>query len=57
MSPVNTPYIPIEPFECSLPSRSADRPHCKIILFNIWEKGANVLGNKGKLVEIVLAIK
>ncbi len=27
------------------------------IWFNIWEKGANVLGNKGKLREIVVAMK
>ncbi len=27
------------------------------IWFNIWEKGANVLGNNGKLVEIVVAMK
>ena len=28
-----------------------------IIWFNILEKGANILGNKGKLVEILIAIK
>ena len=27
------------------------------IWFIIWEKGANVLGNKGTLVEIAVAIK
>ncbi len=34
-SPVNTPYIPIKPCECSLPSRSADRPHMQDYLQRI----------------------